>query len=1224
MDSSFRKVVQKKIYDVLSHKYGLILVIIGVFALGVSAFHFGEAVVDWSREKYAAVFNSFSDNVAGRSFRQRLCLPVPIDVVYTWVNGTDESLVLELRKIKRDMEKELNITREEKCSFSNCIPAAMAILDPMIPMSLTLTQLVELYPVFSDATSLFNLESEGEDKINVTVVTFGNETHVTPVVDLRLVIYGMNVTVSKGFYTSDSSVSGGIQLKNTILMSGFPHQYTREELTAKLPHPVQKIDLFSDKGIAVLHVPKKEDFDSLVNIKNFSLEGKEPILHAAKLVWDLRDFSRDEDVAASRFEDNEELRYSLRSVEKFAPWVRHIYIVTNGQLPYWLDLESSRVTVVTHEEIFPNKSHLPTYSSPAIESHLHRIPGLSDKFIYLNDDVMFGSEVWPDDFFSYATGQKVYLTWPVPNCNEGCPSTWIKDGYCDKACNNSECDWDAGDCDGDSGRIQLGAGYHGGYGDPNLQALAYCNTGCANNWIADKYCDTACNIKKCGFDAGDCGTKSYDELYQIHMSFDKISYRFPPGEFVGFFNLTDVVLADGMITEASYNDSSVIRQVAVGNKYKVMTIVLQHNHNETTLQFQLKGHQGSNKAFRFNFTLTVNTNKTLMEEYEKQARNKVMNLTHAVDGDGGEEDDVVLIQDIPEEEQHPRPMQGEFPAGGADRPAVPVGIDRNLTNVIVPAIIREELVALNKALQEGDLTQKGYEIHWKLLYAKYMKIKDDPNYPLETKSTKSLNDTQDIANNSQRLNNTGQGSDVKGQGLDGGAHHASRKLLGIPSDWRQEDLSMTQPGKMGVKVVAYSQDKAAILDGRYGGDDSEVNEFLDKVKVGKETGAFPWERKNLFTDLQKMKENVLRAKAFESPPYNGRHLLDTFGDSLRHVNKIYNKAFGFVARKVPAHMPHMIDKHIMADLQAQFPNEWDVTSSHKVRHSKDMQYAFSYFYYMMGVTEEVSAESVFDEMDTDHSKVLSDRELRTFAARLYDLPLYLETLQGLEQIFINCSNHLHEEQKSAYAPPTQEVYYDKSMPQVSRRLFLNCNGILKLIKDKFKPKPKHKYTTVDDSDVTFYMIRTNVSSVVGQLDNVRKHSKKFICLNDNIEHGSEEARTVKAVLQDFYESLFPIPSQFELPREYRNRFLHTNELREWRRYRDWLKFWTHLALIVLVIFTIVSFFGDKIEAAHRRLVRVTSNKGEDGSQSEKGEGSLSTSGSGSSSSQSKQSPVLPV
>lgn len=59
------------------------------------------------------------------------------------------------------------------------------------------------------------------------------------------------------------------------------------------------------------------------------------------------------------------------------------------------------------QEIFVNQSHLPTYSSPAIEAHIHRIPGLSDNFIYLNDDVMFGEEVWPEDFFTNQQGQKV-------------------------------------------------------------------------------------------------------------------------------------------------------------------------------------------------------------------------------------------------------------------------------------------------------------------------------------------------------------------------------------------------------------------------------------------------------------------------------------------------------------------------------------------------------------------------------------------------------------------------------------------------------------------------------------------------------------------------------------------------------------------------------------------------------------------------------------------------
>lgn len=57
--------------------------------------------------------------------------------------------------------------------------------------------------------------------------------------------------------------------------------------------------------------------------------------------------------------------------------------------------------------------------------------------------------------FSFITSLQVYLTWPVPNCAEGCPGSWIKDGYCDKACNNSACDWDGGDCLGKDVRHSL-------------------------------------------------------------------------------------------------------------------------------------------------------------------------------------------------------------------------------------------------------------------------------------------------------------------------------------------------------------------------------------------------------------------------------------------------------------------------------------------------------------------------------------------------------------------------------------------------------------------------------------------------------------------------------------------------------------------------------------------------------------------------------------------------
>jgi len=62
-------------------------------------------------------------------------------------------------------------------------------------------------------------------------------------------------------------------------------------------------------------------------------------------------------VSASRFEDNEELRYSLRSVERHAPWVRHIFIITNGQIPSWLNLDNPRVTVVPHQVTFTPLPH---------------------------------------------------------------------------------------------------------------------------------------------------------------------------------------------------------------------------------------------------------------------------------------------------------------------------------------------------------------------------------------------------------------------------------------------------------------------------------------------------------------------------------------------------------------------------------------------------------------------------------------------------------------------------------------------------------------------------------------------------------------------------------------------------------------------------------------------------------------------------------------------------
>jgi hypothetical protein len=98
-----------------------------------------------------------------------------------------------------------------------------------------------------------------------------------------------------------------------------------------------------------------------------------------------------------RFRDNGELRYSLRALERFFPDHGHVYLVTDSQTPHWLRA-CSRLTVVSHQELLP-ANRLPTFDSGNIESYIHRIPGLSERYFYLNDDVFFGAPVQLDHWF---------------------------------------------------------------------------------------------------------------------------------------------------------------------------------------------------------------------------------------------------------------------------------------------------------------------------------------------------------------------------------------------------------------------------------------------------------------------------------------------------------------------------------------------------------------------------------------------------------------------------------------------------------------------------------------------------------------------------------------------------------------------------------------------------------------------------------------------------------
>ncbi|MEG9544801.1 stealth family protein [Mannheimia sp. HC-2023] len=110
----------------------------------------------------------------------------------------------------------------------------------------------------------------------------------------------------------------------------------------------------------------------------------------------------------ARFENRDELFFSVHSVLRYMSWVNHIYIVTDGHSPDWLSY-NEKITVIDHKDIIDGK-YLPTFNSHVIEAHLHRIPNLNENFIYFNDDVFVARELEREHFFHHNQISSIFLS----------------------------------------------------------------------------------------------------------------------------------------------------------------------------------------------------------------------------------------------------------------------------------------------------------------------------------------------------------------------------------------------------------------------------------------------------------------------------------------------------------------------------------------------------------------------------------------------------------------------------------------------------------------------------------------------------------------------------------------------------------------------------------------------------------------------------------------------
>ena len=100
-----------------------------------------------------------------------------------------------------------------------------------------------------------------------------------------------------------------------------------------------------------------------------------------------------------RYLNNDELKFSLRSVERYAPWIRKIFIVTDNQTPKWLDISNPKIQIIDHKDILPHES-LPCFNSNVLEQFIYKIPNLSEHFLLSCDDMFLNKTISPTTFFA--------------------------------------------------------------------------------------------------------------------------------------------------------------------------------------------------------------------------------------------------------------------------------------------------------------------------------------------------------------------------------------------------------------------------------------------------------------------------------------------------------------------------------------------------------------------------------------------------------------------------------------------------------------------------------------------------------------------------------------------------------------------------------------------------------------------------------------------------------
>ena len=185
-----------------------------------------------------------------------------------------------------------------------------------------------------------------------------------------------------------------------------------------------------------------------------------------------------------------------------------------------------------------------------------------------------------------------------------------------------------------------------------------------------------------------------------------------------------------------------------------------------------------------------------------------------------------------------------------------------------------------------------------------------------------------------------------------------------------------------------------------------------------------------------------------------------------------------------------------------------------------MQFAFSYFYFIIHSQHKQNITEFLEIIDTNSDGEYSKGELNILLSYLFDLPVAVHNRTQFWSFVESCSN-------------------SSNIVTLGPHNIHQCANLSTLIDTAMNNITTYPHEIVDDKDVTFKMLKSNSTKVRTDLDYVRRSPKKFICLNDNMDHGSSLEHTENIhQLAEFYQTMFPNPSPFEHSSGKENTFLY--------------------------------------------------------------------------------------